>query len=151
MWVVAYKAAYPQLDLSKLLSEDAIDQLSIIEKKCSQDVLDNFESETDTTLIAQPKDVSPWPEILEENSPGSNSINVPLFIQHGDKDEIVPPEISAKMFESYCAKGGTVQRKTYGFLGASHVGVVFVGQLDTLKFVKDRFAGEPYVSDCVIN
>ncbi len=86
--------------------------------------------------------------MLEENSPGAITPHVPVFIAVGDRDEQVPPTLSERLAEKYCASGAALTRHVYP--GQDHDGVIDAANDDVLAFVTARYEQEPAPSDCSV-
>ena len=104
----------------------------------------------DEVVIAEPWDLPEWREVLIGNDTNQLPVEAPLFIIHGGEDEQIPVGTSATLLSQLCefeTQGPTI-RTVYE--GQSHAGVLTTGAAlpDFLKWVQDRFAGEPAPSDC---
>ena len=71
---------------------------------------------------------------------------MPIFVYHGDADDIVPVQVSEVVAESYCSNGVTVSRKVYP--GADHTNVIIAALGDINAYVDARLAGQPAASTC---
>lgn len=147
MGAVGFSKTYKDIDLSTVLTPDAIAKSSIVEQGCLIVVTASL-SNAGIDLLADPSTLEPWKTYLDENSPGRIKSLVPVFIAHGERDTTVEPEISATMFDKACAVGSKVYRKTYSGKGSDHSGIKDAAKSDVLKFVADRFADKEFRSNC---
>lgn len=148
---VSFADTYPELDLKSIMSSDAIKASSVVDKECLDGVKKAFNKLSSDPLTRNPNELSDWKARLDENSPGNAAIDTPVLIEHGLSDKTVPSNVSEEIFKSLCEKGSKVERKTYSGALANHVGVVVLGQFDTINFVKSRFAGETFENGCSKN
>ena len=87
-----------------------------------------------------------WARAYDANSPGGTTTDVPIFIYHGEADELVPVALSATAAEKYCKLGATVSRKTYP--GADHTSVVPQALLEVNSYLQARLSGQAAPSTC---
>ncbi len=144
-------AAYDQLQLTDILSAEAIELIDVIETGCTADIFEVYNPlDYDDVAIAEAWDLPEWRSVLIENDTNQLPVEAPLFILHGGEDEQIPVGTSATLLSQLCefdAQGPTI-RKVYE--GQSHAGVLTSGAAlpDFLAWVNARFAGEPAPTDC---
>lgn len=144
-------AAYDQLELADILSAEAIELIDVVETGCTAEIFEVYNTMVyDEVVIAEPWDLPEWREVLIGNDTNQLPVEAPLFIIHGGEDEQIPVGTSATLLSQLCefeTQGPTI-RTVYE--GQSHAGVLTTGAAlpDFLKWVQDRFAGEPAPSDC---
>ncbi len=88
----------------------------------------------------------PWPQILEQNTPGRVRTNAPIFVGQGTADPLVVPELTDALVARLCVTGSTVTYRRY--LGAGHGGVVEAAWSDVSRWIVDRLDEKQPVSDC---
>lgn len=93
----------------------------------------------------QPPDIEPWKSLLAENTPGHAKTQAPIFIVQGADDPLVRPDITEAFAKSLCAKGDTVEYRSYP--GVGHVDA-YKTTPDVTAWIADRFAGKPAPSTC---
>jgi pimeloyl-ACP methyl ester carboxylesterase len=146
MIVRGYEEGYPDLDTSTLLTPAGMDAVAQVGSQCVGEIIGEFAGQAPTSLLtANPNDDPGFGPLLVENSAGRPT-EIPLFVYHGEADDVVAPASSAVMTERYCAAGVTVQRRTYP--GADHGSVVAVAASDIQTWMRDRLAGTPAPSTC---
>jgi alpha-beta hydrolase superfamily lysophospholipase len=99
-----------------------------------------------TFLHTPPWETEPWKTIAEKNNPGAARTNAPILIVQGDADPIIAPDVTARLVDTLCSEGETVEfrvLKDIAHLDAGHVAVP-----DVLKWIDDRFAGRPAPTTC---
>jgi pimeloyl-ACP methyl ester carboxylesterase len=85
--------------------------------------------------------VETWSELIDENTPGAQPAQPPIFIGHGDADDIIPISGSEQYVADLCAAGNSVVFKTYP--GATHFTVVTDATQDVIDFYAAIRSGEP--------
>ncbi len=92
---------------------------------------------------ADPFSIPSWKPLLEANDPGSfTSPSVaPLLIIQGGADEQIPVVTTQVLEQHECSIGQGVERWIYP--GQSHAGVIPVSMADMVKWIGDRFNGDP--------
>jgi pimeloyl-ACP methyl ester carboxylesterase len=138
-------AAYPNLDPAGFLTRRAVRDLPRVADECVATTVSHW-LRTDPLL---PKPVTAFVQlraILEQNSPGDMDPHVPVLIVHGDRDDIVPAALTARLQARYCALGAAVSRRLY--TGQDHFGVADASSRDALQWMSARFAGSAAPDDC---
>jgi alpha-beta hydrolase superfamily lysophospholipase len=147
MSAAGFKAAYPDLDLSAVLTDEGLALAEQAAGACSTEIVTAALGQDPTRYISNdPSRVEPFASLLEENTPGQRPTSVPIFLYHGEEDEQIPVELSKLLLDRYCASGVTAYRKTYP--GQSHAGVVLPAFPDIERYINDRLAGLPAPSSC---
>ncbi len=92
---------------------------------------------------ADPFTVPAWKTLLEANDPGSFTTpsTAPLLIIQGGADEQIPVVTTQLLQQHECSMGQGVERWLYP--GQSHAGVIPVSMADMVKWIGDRFNGDP--------
>lgn len=148
MGAIGYQAAYKDVDITTVLTPEAISKSQIVEQGCLFTVIIAFQNDVGSTLVADPSTFEPWDSYLEENSPGRVKTNVPVFIAQGLTDVTVPAIVTETMFSKACKLGTPGERKTYTGEGSDHSGVIQAAKKDVLNFIDDRFEGKKFKSRC---
>lgn len=142
-----FAAAYPDADPEELLTAEAAEEAVAVEELCVGELLDEFNRPVDEVVARNPLEVDPWPELLEENTPGGVATEAPLFVFQGTEDMLVPPAVTEDWYGRSCELGSTVELAVYD--GADHEGVMDVARTDILSWITDRFAGAEVPPECV--
>ncbi len=137
-----FQAAYPDIDLSQVLTPEGIAMVKTASETCGE-VHDMVRGKDPTLYISKdPASVEPFATYLEENTPGNKATSVPIFVYHGEADEQIPVLGSKLYLDRACATGGyTLLRKTYPDKG--HVEVIEAAKADILAWITARLAGTP--------
>lgn len=91
-------------------------------------------------------DVDPWRGLLAENSPGTLSPDIPVFIAQGDTDDLVRPSVTAAYVGALCRRGSKVR---YELLpGVGHTFVARDSANDAVAWIAARFANMSPANDC---
>lgn len=140
-------AAYPEADLSLVMSEAGIAAMDVLDQGCTDEVFETFNPMPyEDVVIGDFMAIEPWASIIRENDPGHVKVDAPLLIIHGEADEQIPVVASKLLFDRLCGLGQVVERRTYPGMG--HAQVIEPSFPDMLSWMVDRFAGEPAVSGC---
>ena len=136
-----FAAADPDIDLSSVLTERALERLDVVDSGCIDDVLATFEGPAERTLRLEHLLHPPWPGLLEANTPGRVPTSVPVFVGQGEADALVIPELTDALVARLCALGNDVTYRRYP--GASHGAIVEAARDDALSWIAARFEGKP--------
>jgi pimeloyl-ACP methyl ester carboxylesterase len=146
MGMVGLTAAYPDADISKVLTPAGLEQTKIIDQKCYGAVLDAFKQPVDQVIAHNPADVPPFPEIFAADSAGRTATGVPMFVYQGLSDGVVYKTFTDRYVAKACALGNTVQYQTYS--DSDHYDENAAAEKDVLEWMQARLAGLPAPSTC---
>ena len=147
MGAAGINAAYPEADLSLVMTEEAQEMLSVVDEECAGGVHEAFSLPYEDFSVADPATVEPWASLLLENDPGHVKTEIPILVIHGEADEQIPVAASALLLERVCGLGQVIERRTYPGLG--HAEVIGPSFADMLTWMDARVAGEPVtVTSC---
>jgi pimeloyl-ACP methyl ester carboxylesterase len=93
-----------------------------------------------------PSDIEPWHSLLAQNSPGTLSAGIPVFLAQGTDDVIIHPKVTEDYAARLCGAGSKVR-----FLSMPNIGHGRAAQASTqavLDWMSDRFAGKGAPDDC---
>jgi acetyl esterase/lipase len=97
-------------------------------------------------LKVDPIETEPWRSLMQKNTPGQAPAGAPVFIAQGTADTTVHPEITKQFGRALCKQGARV---TFVWLqGVSHTFAAKASASQTLRWIGDRFRGEPAPSSC---
>lgn len=88
------------------------------------------------------------PEIrarAEENRLGDLPPGVPVLVQHGRNDDIVPVGQAREMYDAWCAMGATARWRSND---ADHIGGYLIANRRAIAWMGDRLAGRPEPGTC---
>ena len=145
-----FAAAYDEIELGQVFTEEAIALMEILETGCTQDVFDVFnplEAE-DLLIVKSPLTVPPWDRVIVENDVNRAPVPVPLLILHGTDDEQIPAISSQFLLGQLCVKPGQGPTVRIEYPGEDHSGVIDAQRDDLLEWIEGRFAGEPAPNTC---
>jgi pimeloyl-ACP methyl ester carboxylesterase len=148
---VGFDAAYPELQLSNYLNDQGRRLLSHADTACLvnagalpvalQTPLRNIDDFTTTN----PLHVPAWQSRIAENSLGTMTPTVPLFLYHGAADEIVPLGQARRLRQTWCAQGANIQ---WSLWPGEHVLTMQEASSSVVNWLDDRFTGKPTTSNC---
>jgi pimeloyl-ACP methyl ester carboxylesterase len=144
---IGFTTAYPELRSAAPLSPEAEQALDAVRTSCVAEILDRFAgrsvADVDTGTVDDPDALA---EILERNTAGNVATDVPIFIYHGEDDDLIPVAVSTRARDRYCALGVPVQLRTYP--GTNHVTVIGAALGEIVAYAQARVAGEPAPTSC---
>jgi len=144
---IGFLAAYPELRSTEPLSADAQALVDQVRTSCVGDILGMFAGRSTADLVGPGTgSEQAVAAVLDENTAGCAATDVPILVYHGEDDDLIPPTVSARVLDRYCALGVPIQRLTYP--GADHVSVINAALGDVIGFAQARLAGEPAPSSC---
>ena len=148
MAALGWNAAYPDADLSLVLSPLGEELVQEAEEVCAgEELAESWNAHAYEELITNdPNTVEPWKTLLVENDPGYVAGASPVLIIHGGNDEQIPVVSSQLLVDRMCGVGQVVQRRVYD--GQSHAGVIGPSMPDMLEWIDARLAGEEPPDDC---
>jgi pimeloyl-ACP methyl ester carboxylesterase len=147
MVAAGWNAAYPEADLSLVLSPLGIERVAQVDDDCASDLATAWtDVPYDDLITTDPSDVEPWATLLDENDPGFVVGESPVLIIHGEDDEQIPVVSSQLLLARMCGIDQVVERRTYP--GQSHAGVIGPSLPDMLEWIDGRLAGEEAPTSC---
>ncbi len=141
-----FAAAYPQVDVARLLTPEALARSDVVDTACATEVVDSYASIPGTAFAIDPRTTPPYDEIIVANTAGHVRTRAPVLLVHGAGDTLVPVGLSQQFLPMLCAVGTDAELRTY--VGATHGSVVTEAQPDVLAWVAARRAGEAAPSGC---
>jgi alpha-beta hydrolase superfamily lysophospholipase len=147
MALVGFHAGYPSLSYDAVLNGAGKQAVATVADECSSQILLAYTGRRlSDFVIADPATAPGWQDAYAANEPGQTATTVPIFLYHGDADELIPVGVSETLLHDYCRLGVAVSRKTYP--GANHTSVVTAAVSDILAFANARLAGSPPPVGC---
>ncbi len=144
---IGFLAAYPELAPDEPVSQEAQGLFDEVRTACVAEILERFAGEASADVLGAGTDSSAEiAAVLEANTAGHTATDVPIFLYHGEDDDIIPVGVSASLLDRYCALGVTVERTTYP--GADHVSVIGAAFGDLVEYAAARLAGQPPPTSC---
>ena len=134
-------------DPSLILTKKAQAGLLPLEHECINAAFATWKDASIASVLARdPFSIDSTADILETNSPGAVSPGVPVLLLQGQRDEQLPPQVTAELEQSYCRLGSVVERTLYP--GVDHDGVIDAAMSEALKWMASRFANRSVANDC---
>jgi alpha-beta hydrolase superfamily lysophospholipase len=146
MAAVGLHTTYP-IDLSAILTPQTIANVGVVDRLCSDDLVDYYAQFPPSQVILQnPVTVPGVAAVLAQDRAGNVATPAPLFVIQGDKDALVPKSETDAFVQRACALGDRVDYRVYP--GEDHVGARDVSLNDVAAWMADRVAGLPAPSTC---
>ncbi|HEY8545870.1 MAG TPA: lipase family protein [Acidimicrobiales bacterium] len=145
--IAGFDAAYPEADLSLLLTPAGIEHLDVVDRGCAGEVYAHYAGlDPNDLLVPGYSTVEPWASITRANNPGHVVTEAPVLVFHSTEDELIPAVLSELMVQRMCANGQVVERVATpaGTHGAA-TGPAYQAAFD---WFESRLSGEPPTSTC---
>ncbi|MBS9477062.1 alpha/beta fold hydrolase [Ancylobacter sp. VKM B-3255] len=147
-WQRFYGAPVAEIADAKTMS--VIDGVARV---CSLNALENLQLGLDSLafphsgfLKSEPSDSTIWGRLIAKNSAPETPRDVPLLILQGGVDQIVEAPITRRYVKRLCESG---RRVTYvEMAGVDHGTAARRGADMAVKWLTDRFSGQPAASNC---
>ena len=141
-----FHAAYPDADPAIVLTKDAVAGASIVDRRCSGDVIRQYAGGAATVLRANPLTVAPWARLIHENSDGNQPAGAPVLIVQGAADPLVVRPLTDAFVKKACALGDKIDYRVYP--GADHGSVINAAHTDVLEWIAKVVDGAAVPSTC---
>jgi pimeloyl-ACP methyl ester carboxylesterase len=147
MTAVGFRAAYPNVDLSTVLGPQALNNLNVVDQRCSDDVVDYFAQYAPSQVVAHnPLDVPVLAQLLRQDTAGGSHTAAPQLIVQGDRDALVPKTVTDRYVHRACSQGDQLLYRVYP--GQDHVTARDVSVHDVEAWLAARLAGKSAPSSC---
>src|SRR5439155_12195563 len=91
-----WSSAYGDAPLDTILTDDAIEKATVLERECLSGVLAAYASDPPGAVFhTSPLAVPVWKRHLDENSPGQKPSATPILVVQGGRDELVPAGVTS--------------------------------------------------------
>lgn len=155
--------AYPELRdlIDAEINDRGREMLQSVANQCAPETIFRygFQRTNDYTRTGEPLSVvvDRLPEAKEAIAAqriGRLQPSVPVLVQHGTMDDIVPYGQGHRLATDWCALGATVQFSTNTTppilpgLAVNHALPLVTGMPEAVAYLNDRFAGRPAPSNC---
>jgi pimeloyl-ACP methyl ester carboxylesterase len=144
---IGLDAAFPELRLPDDLNDTGRTLVAAHQNDCLAALIPPFAVKTfaqltTTDLLARPE----WQAAFARSRLGGTAPAVPILMQHGLLDEVIPYAIGKNLRDQYCAKGVTVEFQTYPL--ADHILGALLTAPGAITWLTDRFTGTPATTNC---
>jgi len=143
-----FAAAYPELDLSDVLTPLGMTYLTNAKNQCIYQLWDSIQQgvRDPSTLFAKTGSAA-WKKRLQQNTPGFVAPQVPILVMQGTADTVVNPHSTTDFVKREC-QFATQPVQYSEYQGATHQTIPVVALSEYVKWIADRFAGKPAPSNC---
>lgn len=145
--MVGYDNAYPELNLKNYVKNDQAKKLfEAARTQCVYQELLAYPGLRSSDVTSP--DFAQLPQFrarLKEQLLGTIAPRVPMYVYHGQLDNIVPYQFGERLRNSWCAQGATVEFRSGPY---EHMAGIFLGAPGGVQFLADRFAGKAPISNC---
>lgn len=156
---VSYPAVYPDLDLSQVGTEAAVNSYQSLADKCLiEGILDGKVKEFfgKSFFTVNPNTVPAWADAIAEQTAKPLPADMPALVTQSVNDGVVEPQSIAAMEQQWCDAGSTIDVRWLGPLRGdpltpnvmSHMYEGSVGGALATTWFEERFAGKPAARSC---
>ncbi|WP_165984113.1 lipase family protein [Streptomyces sp. YIM 98790] len=147
MSLIGQDAAYPGLNLDRFLNDTGRELAARMAQGCvNENIAAGAAYSLDDITRSDPAETRRWRFRLAQQDLGGLAPRHPVFVYHGDADDLIPPQLGSELAESWCRRGATVHAETIP--GADHLGAVRPGSMRGADWLAERFAGLPATGNC---
>jgi pimeloyl-ACP methyl ester carboxylesterase len=97
--------------------------------------------------VQDPTRAEPWRSLLEQNSTGVLSPEIPIFLAQGTSDQVIQPAVTQAYMDKLCKAGSKVRMVILPGIG--HGRAAQASTMAAVNWLTDRFAGKVPPDDCV--
>jgi pimeloyl-ACP methyl ester carboxylesterase len=97
--------------------------------------------------VQDPTKAEPWRSLLEQNSTGVLSPEIPIFLAQGTNDQIIQPAVTQAYMDKLCKAGSKVRMVMLPGIG--HGRAAQASTMAAVNWISGRFAGKTPPDDCV--
>ena len=145
-----YGPTTPGAELSTILTPEALAAAPALAKLCNlgqhKETTAEAEKLVDTFLTNDPSRTEPWATLLSENTPGAQTMGVPVYIAQGLADTTVNPAVTTTFAAERCAAGESITFET--FAGVTHGQIANKAVPKVLAFFEGALTQKPVASTC---
>jgi pimeloyl-ACP methyl ester carboxylesterase len=87
-----------------------------------------------------------WSRLARENTPTGAPHSIPILIQQGDADELIPPATNVALVNGLCLSGAAAELRVYP--GARHSSVLGRGLTNAIAWMRQRLTGHEADTRC---
>jgi pimeloyl-ACP methyl ester carboxylesterase len=147
MSAIGHDAAFPELGLDSYLNDEGRQITQTMKDGCLAEALEAGANKSiEDVTVKNPIDQPDWQQRLAEDKLGSKAPAHPVYVYHGEGDEIIPHEVGKQLRDDWCAKGNTVQWKSYPI--APHQATAIIGSIPAMNWLSKRFKDVPTEGNC---
>ncbi|SDD61470.1 lipase family protein [Actinokineospora iranica] len=154
--LIGINQAYPEANMMGLANQAGADMFLAARKTCTLDAVFKFMGTQTSKLTKDGKPVSsylsqpPFDAIIAENKIGNIKPAMPVMVQHGSMDDVIPVAVGKQMAKDWCGKGANVQWKDLTSFSPflSHAMGMMSASGDATSFLKGAFAGQAGAGNC---
>lgn len=97
--------------------------------------------------VQDPSKAEPWRSLLEQNSTGVLSPEIPIFLAQGTNDQVIDPAVTQAYMDKLCKAGSKVRMVMLPNIG--HGRAAQASAKAAVNWMTDRFTGKRPPDDCV--
>ncbi|QPP07102.1 lipase [Streptomyces bathyalis] len=147
MSAIGHDAAYPELGLDRYLNDEGRRITGIMKEGCLAEASEaGANKSVEDVTTKDPNQEPDWQQRLAEDKLGTKAPGAPVYLYHGEADEIIPHDVGKQLRADWCAKGNTVEWTSFPL--SPHAGTAILASIPAMNWLSDRFKDEPTQGDC---
>ena len=140
MVIAGIHAAYPDADVSKILTPAGQEVLGVVEQSCVGDAFDAAGAAKEPLFVPDGGQSEPWAQLGKEQDAGTEKTNdAPILLIHSNEDQTVPTFFIDQVEQRMCANGQVVQR--VDLPEGNHTSAAVPAYEQALTWLQGLFAG----------
>lgn len=144
--IATWEIVYEDVDLSEIVPADLVEKYRLASQACSF-ALDEVDVPDPSTLFRQdPQNVEAWAKIVDDNTVVPADQDIPMYVVHGELDELIDIEPTRTFVERLCEAGEAVVFDDEPAL--THGTAVLFASEPLLQWLDARLRGEPAPTNC---
>ena len=143
MTIAGIHAAYPDTDLSEILTPKGIELLDAVDTGCAGETFRAFGSgDAADIFVPDGGNSGEWSKLANAQNAGSEKTNdAPTLIIHSTGDQTVPSFFIDQVVGRMCANGQVVERRDID--GGGHTQAAIPAYDQAMTWVQERFEADP--------
>ncbi len=147
MSAIGHDAAFPELGLDGYLNDEGKRIVGIMKDGCLAEASEAGAGKAiEDVATSDPLEQPDWQQRINADKLGTKAPGHPVYVYHGEGDEIIPYDVGKQLRADWCAQGNVVEWKSYPL--APHAGTAILGSIPAMNWLSDRFKDEPTQGDC---
>lgn len=145
---VGLDRAHPGMDLGAVLNERGREAHRRIRSMCVEELVPAFAFHRmdEYTRVPDAVDLPRIRRVLAANRLGGRPPTTPMHVYQATNDELIPVADVRRLVRRWCRRGATVRYREDPT--AEHLSLAATGATGALRWLADRFAGEPAPDTC---
>ncbi|KAA0235398.1 MAG: hypothetical protein JJLCMIEE_01765 [Acidimicrobiales bacterium] len=144
--IATWEIVYDEVDLSEIVPAELVEKYRLASQACSF-ALDEVQVPDPSTLFREdPDNVEAWVRIVDDNTVVPADQDIPMYLVHGELDELIDIEPTRTLVSELCEAGEAVVFDDQPAL--THGTAILFASEPLLRWLDARLEGEPAPTNC---